>query len=283
MAADEPLTPCCVVVLCCVVPACRTGLAWMAAGSTRSVFHLSFARDNNIADVTAKGAGRGRGPGRGGGSRPWGGPKGVLKGGAGGRRERKRGGGVADGGGSDKAKGAALSDEGKGTSCRAHRILACHRDTRPRLTRPLTACPSTPLSQLECMQPTPVHTRQPARPHLPPGCNFTSLTMDICHPHAPQPYFIGLGHRTIPPLPHPPTGTSQYIFASLVGTAAGAAMCAAVGQSGAAAAACYVGLSAATLSSAYLAVQVCVCVCVCVHVCVCVCNLGVEGGQGIGW
>ncbi|KAG2495233.1 hypothetical protein HYH03_006507 [Edaphochlamys debaryana] len=31
------------------------GLAWMAAGSTRSVFHLSFARDNNIADVTAKG------------------------------------------------------------------------------------------------------------------------------------------------------------------------------------------------------------------------------------
>ncbi|PNW84547.1 hypothetical protein CHLRE_03g148150v5 [Chlamydomonas reinhardtii] len=51
-------------------------------------------------------------------------------------------------------------------------------------------------------------------------------------------------------------GTSQYIFASLVGTAAGAAMCAAVGQSGAAAAACYVGLSAATLSSAYLAVQV---------------------------
>lgn len=27
----------------------------MAAGSTRSVFHLSFARDSNIADVTAKG------------------------------------------------------------------------------------------------------------------------------------------------------------------------------------------------------------------------------------
>ncbi len=32
------------------------GLAWMAAGSTRSVFHVSFARDSNIADVTAKGA-----------------------------------------------------------------------------------------------------------------------------------------------------------------------------------------------------------------------------------
>ncbi len=29
----------------------------MAAGSTRSVFHLSFARDSNIADVTAKGEG----------------------------------------------------------------------------------------------------------------------------------------------------------------------------------------------------------------------------------
>ena len=30
------------------------GLAWMANGSTRSVFNLSFARDNNIADITAK-------------------------------------------------------------------------------------------------------------------------------------------------------------------------------------------------------------------------------------
>jgi hypothetical protein len=27
----------------------------MAGGSTRSVFNLSFARDNNIADITAKG------------------------------------------------------------------------------------------------------------------------------------------------------------------------------------------------------------------------------------
>eukprot|EP00197_Chlamydomonas_leiostraca_P012062 CAMPEP_0202863288 /NCGR_PEP_ID=MMETSP1391-20130828/3979_1 /ASSEMBLY_ACC=CAM_ASM_000867 /TAXON_ID=1034604 /ORGANISM="Chlamydomonas leiostraca, Strain SAG 11-49" /LENGTH=789 /DNA_ID=CAMNT_0049542905 /DNA_START=6 /DNA_END=2372 /DNA_ORIENTATION=- len=31
------------------------GLAWMANGSTRSVFNLSFALDNNIADITAKG------------------------------------------------------------------------------------------------------------------------------------------------------------------------------------------------------------------------------------
>ena len=31
------------------------GLSWMAAGSTRSVFNLSFVRDNNIADITAKG------------------------------------------------------------------------------------------------------------------------------------------------------------------------------------------------------------------------------------
>lgn len=30
------------------------GLAWMANGSTRSVFNLSFAKDNNIADITAK-------------------------------------------------------------------------------------------------------------------------------------------------------------------------------------------------------------------------------------
>eukprot|EP00877_Chromochloris_zofingiensis_P009142 jgi/Chrzof1/4481/Cz14g14240.t1 len=30
------------------------GLSWMAGGSTRSVFNLSFARDNNIADITAK-------------------------------------------------------------------------------------------------------------------------------------------------------------------------------------------------------------------------------------
>lgn len=30
------------------------GLAFMANGSTRSVFNLSFARDNNIADITAK-------------------------------------------------------------------------------------------------------------------------------------------------------------------------------------------------------------------------------------
>lgn len=31
------------------------GLSWMAGGSTRSVFNLSFVRDNNIADITAKG------------------------------------------------------------------------------------------------------------------------------------------------------------------------------------------------------------------------------------
>jgi len=30
------------------------GLAFMANGSTRSVFNLSFARDSNIADITAK-------------------------------------------------------------------------------------------------------------------------------------------------------------------------------------------------------------------------------------
>ncbi|KAK9815255.1 hypothetical protein WJX72_000733 [[Myrmecia] bisecta] len=30
------------------------GLAWMAGGSTRSAFNVSFARDNNIADITAK-------------------------------------------------------------------------------------------------------------------------------------------------------------------------------------------------------------------------------------
>lgn len=30
------------------------GLSWMAGGSTRSVFNLSFVRDNNIADITAK-------------------------------------------------------------------------------------------------------------------------------------------------------------------------------------------------------------------------------------
>jgi hypothetical protein len=30
------------------------GLALMASGSTRSVFNLSFAMDNNIADITAK-------------------------------------------------------------------------------------------------------------------------------------------------------------------------------------------------------------------------------------
>ncbi|KXZ46824.1 hypothetical protein GPECTOR_40g558 [Gonium pectorale] len=51
-------------------------------------------------------------------------------------------------------------------------------------------------------------------------------------------------------------GTSQYIFASLVGTAGGALMCAAVGQSGPAAAACFGALAAATLGSAYMAVQV---------------------------
>ncbi|KAL6753727.1 vitamin B6 photo-protection and homoeostasis-domain-containing protein [Haematococcus lacustris] len=34
---------------------CLKGLAWMANGSTRSVFNLAFARDNNIADITAKG------------------------------------------------------------------------------------------------------------------------------------------------------------------------------------------------------------------------------------
>lgn len=33
---------------------CLKGLAWMANGSTRSVFNLSFAKDNNIADITAK-------------------------------------------------------------------------------------------------------------------------------------------------------------------------------------------------------------------------------------
>ncbi|KAJ9516767.1 hypothetical protein QJQ45_027173 [Haematococcus lacustris] len=33
---------------------CLKGLAWMANGSTRSVFNLAFARDNNIADITAK-------------------------------------------------------------------------------------------------------------------------------------------------------------------------------------------------------------------------------------
>ncbi|KAG1675383.1 hypothetical protein FOA52_012302 [Chlamydomonas sp. UWO 241] len=33
---------------------CIKGLAWMANGSTRSVFNLSFAKDNNIADITAK-------------------------------------------------------------------------------------------------------------------------------------------------------------------------------------------------------------------------------------
>ncbi|GLI59514.1 hypothetical protein VaNZ11_001407 [Volvox africanus] len=51
-------------------------------------------------------------------------------------------------------------------------------------------------------------------------------------------------------------GTSQYIFASLVGTAGGAVMCAAVGQSGAAAACCFGLLAAATIGSAYMAVQV---------------------------
>eukprot|EP00884_Botryococcus_braunii_P000188 jgi/Botrbrau1/1016/Bobra.114_1s0054.1 len=30
------------------------GLAWMAGGSTRSAFNVSFSRDNNIADITAK-------------------------------------------------------------------------------------------------------------------------------------------------------------------------------------------------------------------------------------
>ncbi|GIL77193.1 hypothetical protein Vretimale_3153 [Volvox reticuliferus] len=50
-------------------------------------------------------------------------------------------------------------------------------------------------------------------------------------------------------------GTSQYIFSSLVGTAGGAIMCAAVGQSGAAAAMCFGLLSAATIGSAYMAVQ----------------------------
>ena len=30
------------------------GLAFMASGSTRSVFNLTFAKDNNIADITAK-------------------------------------------------------------------------------------------------------------------------------------------------------------------------------------------------------------------------------------
>ncbi|GLC60268.1 hypothetical protein PLESTB_001592600 [Pleodorina starrii] len=50
-------------------------------------------------------------------------------------------------------------------------------------------------------------------------------------------------------------GTSQYIFASLVGTAGGALMCAAVGQSGAAAATCFGLLAGATIGSAYLAVQ----------------------------
>lgn len=30
------------------------GLAWMAGGSSRSAFNVAFARDNNIADVTAK-------------------------------------------------------------------------------------------------------------------------------------------------------------------------------------------------------------------------------------
>ena len=39
----------------------QAGLSWMAAGSTRSVFHLSFARDNNIADITAKSTRRGGG------------------------------------------------------------------------------------------------------------------------------------------------------------------------------------------------------------------------------
>lgn len=29
------------------------GLSWMAGGSTRSVFNLSFVRDNNIAGVAA--------------------------------------------------------------------------------------------------------------------------------------------------------------------------------------------------------------------------------------
>lgn len=29
------------------------GLSWMAGGSTRSVFNLSFVRDNNIAGVRA--------------------------------------------------------------------------------------------------------------------------------------------------------------------------------------------------------------------------------------
>ncbi|GFR42027.1 hypothetical protein Agub_g2844 [Astrephomene gubernaculifera] len=51
-------------------------------------------------------------------------------------------------------------------------------------------------------------------------------------------------------------GTSQYIFASLVGTAGGAVMCAAVGQSGAAAGGCFGLLAAAALASAYMAVQV---------------------------
>jgi hypothetical protein len=30
------------------------GLAWMAGGSTRSAFNVSFSRHGNIADVTAK-------------------------------------------------------------------------------------------------------------------------------------------------------------------------------------------------------------------------------------
>ena len=30
------------------------GLAWMAGGSTRSAFNVSFARHGNIADITAK-------------------------------------------------------------------------------------------------------------------------------------------------------------------------------------------------------------------------------------
>ena len=34
------------------------GLAWMASGSTRSVFNLAFARDNNIADITVGGVRR---------------------------------------------------------------------------------------------------------------------------------------------------------------------------------------------------------------------------------
>lgn len=86
------------------------------------------------------------------------------------------------------------------------------------------------------------------------GCIFQAIATYTPHPPSPPPHAPHPSSST----PHPDItakNTSQYIFASLFGTAAGVSCCAFIGQSAPLALLCFSGLAYTSLYSAYRTVK----------------------------